>query len=95
MEGKKQDRQDQPNTKDESISSLEAIKNNFREMGLDPNATQDVLSRKTFPLIYDVGSRVAIGTSVGFGFGMIFFKRWPVRRFTTMFGLGVGLGLNY
>ena len=84
------------NNNDEgSISQLDQLKQNFKEMGLDPNNTQVELSRKTFPLIYDVGSRVAIGTTVGFSVGMIFFKRWPVRRFTTMFGLGMGLGLNY
>ena len=65
------------------------------EVVLEPMANKDVLSRQTSPLIYDVGSRAVIGTSAGFGIGMAFFKRWPVRRFTTMFGLGVGLGLNY
>ena len=80
-------------SKDNGISQLEQLKQNFKDLGLDPNSTQ--VSRQTFPLLYDVGSRVGMGTSAGFAFGMVFFKKWPVRRFTTMFGLGVGLGLNY
>ena len=36
-----------------------------------------------------------IGTGIGFSVGFIFFKSWSVRRFTTMFGFGTGLGMNY
>ena len=77
------------------VSHLEQLKQNFKDLGIDPNSTQEVLSRKTSPLIFDVGSRIFVGTMAGISFGFVFFKRWSALRFTSMFGLGVGLGLNY
>ena len=31
----------------------------------------------------------------GFGFGFVNFKSWSMRRFTSFFGLGLGIGMNY
>ena len=80
---------------DSVINQLESLKKSFKDYGIDSSLTQVELSRKTFPLMSDIGSRMFMSTSAGFGFGMVFFKSWTVRRFTTMFGLGLGLGLNY
>ena len=45
--------------------------------------------------MFDIGFRAAFGMTVGFTTSMFLFRRWPVRRFFTFFGLGTGLGLNY
>ena len=69
---------------------LKHIKDKFKEYGQSTS-----LSRETAPLIYDVGQRALIGAFMGFGVGFVLFKRYSVRKFTTLFGFGCGIGLNY
>ena len=53
------------------------------------------IERSASPLILDVGQRGIYGMLAGFGFGYFNFRSWNMVRFTTLFGLGLGFGMNY
>ena len=42
----------------------------------------------------EIGTRAAYGAVAGFATGLILFKSKNVRSFTTMFGAGMGVGMN-
>mmetsp|Transcript_14091 Transcript_14091/g.23930 ORF Transcript_14091/g.23930 Transcript_14091/m.23930 type:complete len:108 (+) Transcript_14091:18-341(+) len=53
------------------------------------------IQRESLPLVTDLLKRMVVGAGAGFGLGFYMFKSWDSTKFTTLFGLGVGLGLNY
>ena len=49
----------------------------------------------TSPFLYTLGSRAAKGGAVGFFFGLVCFSSARMRKFSTLYGAGFGLGMSY
>ncbi len=47
------------------------------------------------PFLYQMATRTAKGAAAGFVLGRVFFRPGALRRCSTMYGAGVGLGMSY
>ena len=47
------------------------------------------------PFLYTLGARALKGGAFGLGFGLLCFSSRSMRRFSVLYGAGVGLGMSY